>query len=49
MADIELLNIAKREFKLLYSLEHPNVIKVKDMFYNEAFERAYMVMEYNEG
>jgi len=48
--DIEYFNIAMKEFKLLEAqLDHPNIIKAHDMYYNRIQEKIYMVMDYVEG
>jgi len=33
--DEEYYNIALKEFKLLENLDHPNIMKVYDIFYNK--------------
>jgi serine/threonine protein kinase len=44
--DQEYFDIAMKEFKLLEALEHRNVIKVYDIFFNELREKIYIIMEY---
>lgn len=45
--DKEYFDIALKEFKLINDLNHPNIIKVYDIFYNELKEKIYTVMEYS--
>ena len=43
--DEEYRQIVSQEFYLLQSVSHPNIIKVQDMYYNEAKGTIYIVME----
>jgi serine/threonine protein kinase len=45
VADEELKYVSQNEFKLVRSIKHPNIIKMKDIFYNEGNETIYIVME----
>lgn len=44
--DTEYFDIALKEFKLINDLNHPNIMKVYDIFYNQLKEKIYTVMEY---
>ncbi len=45
--DEEFFKIAMNEFTLLEEkLNHPNVVKAFDMFYNQTQEKIYMVQEF---
>lgn len=37
-----------REFNILLSLNHPNIVKVKRVVVGQAMDKVYMVMEYME-
>lgn len=44
--DQEYYDIAMREFRLIQELDHLNIIKAHDIFYNKLHEKVYMLMEY---
>lgn len=37
--------MAYDEFKLLKSLDHPNIVKMHDAFYNESKKTMFLVMD----
>jgi serine/threonine protein kinase len=43
------MEIAYAEYKLMMSLNHPNIVKMYDAFFNQMTETMYLVMEYIEG
>lgn len=47
--DDEYRKIALQEYKLLKSLDHPNIVKMPDAYYNQQRETIYLVMELVEG
>ncbi len=47
--DEEYRQVAMREFELLKEISHKNIVSMHDLFYNEAFETLYFVMDYIKG
>ena len=43
------MEIAYAEYKLLIELNHPNIVKMHDAFYNQMLETMYLVMDFIEG
>ena len=43
--DDELKEIAFAEYKLVMNLDHPNIIRMHDAFYNSAQHTMYIVMD----
>ena len=43
------MEIAYTEYKLLVGLNHPNIVKMHDAFYNQMCETMYLVMDLVEG
>ena len=41
----EITEMAYDEFKLLKSLDHPNIVKMHDAFYNESKKTMFLVMD----
>ena len=41
----EITEMAYDEFKLLKTLDHPNIVKMYDAFYNESKETMFLVMD----
>jgi len=39
---------AESEFKLLKNLNHPNIVKVEEMFFDKARSTTFTIMEYIE-
>jgi serine/threonine protein kinase len=47
--DQEYLEVAKKEFKLVKDLDHPNIGKMYALFQNKKKATLYFVMEYCKG
>jgi serine/threonine protein kinase len=47
--DVELLRAIKNEFLIQKALDHPNIVKVHEMYFNPITSRVYIVMELVEG
>lgn len=47
--DEEKLMAAQNEYKIQKELKHPNIIEVKEMFFENVRNTIYTVMEYVEG
>jgi calcium-dependent protein kinase len=47
-SELEMLLQLKNEFVNLRKLDHPNVIKVYELYFDMKQHRAYLVMEYVE-
>lgn len=47
--DEEYQQIAMKEFSLLQQLNHPNIVKMNEAYYNKLRETLYFVMDYVEG
>jgi serine/threonine protein kinase len=45
----EITEMAYDEFKLLKTLDHPNIVKMHDAFYNESKQTMYLVMDQIKG
>lgn len=43
------MEVAYNEYKLLKTLEHPNIIKMLEAYLNEMKETMYLVMERADG
>tara|TARA_B110000285_G_scaffold16377_1_gene16071 strand:- start:246 stop:473 length:228 start_codon:yes stop_codon:yes gene_type:complete len=41
----EITEMAYDEFKLLKTLDHPNIVKMHDAFYNESKQTMFLVMD----
>lgn len=48
-SELEIVLQVKNEFLHLKRLDHPNVIKVYELYYSPSLHRIYLVMEYVEG
>ena len=47
--DNEITEMAYDEFKLLKTLDHPNIVKMHDAFYNESKQTMFLVMDQIKG
>ena len=47
--DEELIEIAYNEYKLLRSIEHPNIVQMHDAFMNKPKQTMYLVMDLVKG
>lgn len=47
--DEEKLGAAEHEFNLLKILDHPNIVRVEDIFIDRARNTTFTIMEYIEG
>jgi len=47
--EIEILKAVKTEFLIQKELDHPNIVKVYEMFYNPITSRLQIIMEFIEG
>lgn len=47
--DEELMEVAYEEYKLLMTLDHPNIVKMHDAFFNQMKETMYLVMDLVQG
>jgi len=45
----ELIEVAYEEYKLLKSIEHVNIVKMHDAFYNQAKSTMFLVMDLVQG
>jgi serine/threonine protein kinase len=43
------MEVAYEEYKLLRSLDHPNIVKMHDAFFNKMKETMYLVMDMVQG
>lgn len=41
----EITEMAYDEFKILKTLDHPNIVKMHDAFYNESKQTMFLVMD----
>jgi serine/threonine protein kinase len=41
----EITEMAYDEFKLLKTIDHPNIVKMHDAFYNESKQTMFLVMD----
>lgn len=46
--DLGFPSSAIREINMLYSLQHPNIIKMKEVVTGSGIDKIYLVMEYSE-
>ena len=47
--DIEILKAVKGEFMIQKELDHPNIVKVYEMYFNPISSRIQIIMEQIEG
>jgi serine/threonine protein kinase len=47
--DEELMEVAYEEYKVLRTLDHPNIVKMHDAFFNQMKETMYLVMDLVQG
>lgn len=47
--DEEYQHIAMKEFHLLQTMNHPNIVKMHEVYYNKLRETLYFVMDFVEG
>lgn len=41
--------IELKEYKILKQLNHPNIIKIHEVYFNDGNDTMYLVMDYIEG
>ena len=47
--EIEILKAVKSEFLIQKDLQHPNIVKVYEMYYNPITSRIQIIMEHIDG
>ena len=47
--DIEILKAVKNEFLMQKKLDHPNIVKVYEMYYDPFKSRMCLILEYVKG